>query len=210
MKIETLKEAESREPDRMESNLPGQVQALANEADTLIQLQRLVYNSQADQNNDDKLSKSELKKYKPADMEEAQARDYALKNFEMLAKGDDDGKTISNTDIDSRQEGLTKEAMISLAEIANNKETLPELTDHILYALGEGIPRNPKAANEFKNELNRELKEKGITDASFDIFDEQLGKEGGIGGGTDYVLYLITSDGTKTPVARKSISRMRC
>ncbi len=197
-----------RAQERVESTgtaLPEPVEKLIQEAKELKELSHLF--GSGDKNDDGKLTKAELKKIKTDDPEEAAAIAYALKNFDELAKGDGSSKTISRQDIDSRGKDVTVDALLSLAKMPDG---VPELNNGDLYALGANIPSDPDQAQAFVNDLNTALKVAGITDKYFE-YERNVDIHATIGGGTDHILYLKSTDGNQTEIVAKKVgTRMRC
>lgn len=197
-----------RAQERVESTaavLPEAVGSLIQEVKDLDELSRLF--GPADRNRDGNLTKGELQKIKTEDPEEAAAIAYALKNFDELAKVDGPNKTISRQDIHGRGVDVTIDALLSLAKMPDG---LPELDSGDLYVLGSKIPDDADEAGVFVFELNRKLKEAGITDKYFEM-ERDVDIHASIGGGTDNILYLKNTNGNETEiVAKQSATRMRC
>lgn len=193
--------ADKAEPN--DKSLSESVEVRVQEACNLKNLSSLF--SSADKNGDGNLTKAELKKVKTEDSEEVATVKYVLENFDDIANGDSDNKTISRQDIDSRSREVTVDA---LKAIAKNPEGISGLDNGDLYALGAGIPRGEAAADEFVEELNKQLKAEGVTNAYYEM-ERDVDIQASIGGGTDNILYLVIN-GEKQIVARQSASRARC
>lgn len=192
--------------DRTKANdksLNESVEVRVQEACNLKNLSSLF--SSADKNGDGSLTKAELKKLKTEDSEEAATIKYVLQNFDDIANNDGDNKAISRQDISSRAREVTIDA---LKEIAKNPDGISGLDNGDLYALGAGIPRGEAAADEFVEDINKQLSADGVTNAHYEL-ERDIDIQASIGGGTDNILYLVTN-GEKQIVARQSVSRARC
>lgn len=190
-----------REAEAKGKELPESVDKALQELGNLKELGSQIYS--ADKDDDGQLSKKELEDQKKAtkDPEERAALDYAIKNFDKISKND--GR-ISRADIASHAQSVATDALLAVA-----KGGASGLEDGDLYKLGQGLP-GKKEAQKYVDDLNKKLADAGVKDVKFTIrFDVELPR-GGIGGGTDNILYLEQKGKADVPVARQAQLRARC
>jgi hypothetical protein len=204
-RFEQTEQATEKQKQNDAAPLPKEVENLVQEADNLKQASELLW--RIDSNKDDNLTLNELKEFKPQDVEDKSAKDYMIKNFKDLAKGDGSNASISMEDINKHQEKVTTEALLSLANVSGGAS---ELNNKELYSLGACIPRDEGDAQNYTDALNRELIQKGFSlrDVSFEL-KPNVENIAQIGGSVDHVLYLKHGD-QETAVARKRMTTMRC